>query len=661
MTPVPPTHEPAAFISYSRNDSEFALGLARDLKAAGARVWLDQLDIDAGHEWDDAIEAALIEAPQMLLILSPSSASSRNVRNEIALALDEGKIIIPILHRDCVVPLQLRRVQHVDFRTDYAQGLKSLLKHMQIQATGHVGSAVPAVLEAVPPAPPVASQPVKSSPPIVPQPAKPRPPAAVELHQQSAHPPEHWAKRRMRQIFVLIPLVGILAVLMMSDLGDFMGYSPFGSNDCSLADTSQSSISAKMYMPIAKWALRYTPTPSVAIIYIDPAHDPADLLTDVCASRAFLGRLVTDLNGLGAHVIVIDKYYSATACAEKAKNAAFIKAMEASNIPVVVGQADHALTDAPKGSGCLAPTPRIEFNPASKVHYGLVRIDNDDLKIPLRWPLFTDPAQSGATPAPASQQLPASSGDTLSLVAAKIVSPNIESNRKVQKLLAKQDDPYTTFLNLPNITALTAMCSAEPSPRADIDGQPGDELCKPWVRDLDNLNGKQLSLTGKIVVIGDLSGQDMKPFPSDLAPFPAGQRPGVFLQANYVQALLDHRFLLEIPMAVTLSLLVGYVLVVYCLYWAHDEQGQPRLTNEQAGLWSLAVLAVLLLVSFLALVTMSYFTPLWALWGGGVFMVFRYLEALGHHRSQHLLGHLAGHHHAAEAPHSAGDEPDHTN
>ena len=75
MTSVPPKQEPAAFISYSRADSEFALQLARDLKAAGAHVWLDQLDIHAGHEWDNAIEAALVAAPQMLLILSPSSAS----------------------------------------------------------------------------------------------------------------------------------------------------------------------------------------------------------------------------------------------------------------------------------------------------------------------------------------------------------------------------------------------------------------------------------------------------------------------------------------------------------------------------------------------------------------------------------------------------------
>jgi hypothetical protein len=235
-------------------------------------------------------------------------------------------------------------------------------------------------------------------------------------------------------------------------------------------------------------------------------------------------------------------------------------------------------------------------------------------------------------------------------VAAKLVNPRIESNHTLSKLLAKQNDPYTTFLNLPHITGLTALCSAEPSPRAPIDGQPGDALCKPWVRDPEDLDGNQLSLAGKIVVIGDISGADQKNFPSDMAPFPPGTRPGVFMQANYIQALLDHRFLQEIPTPVTLGLLVVYVLIVYVLYWAHDQTGHPRFTLDQAGFWSLVVLAGVVACSFLFLVTMSYFTPLWALWGAGVFMVFRYLEASGHHRSQHLLGHLTGHRHAEAHP-----------
>ena len=82
----------------------------------------------------------------MLLILSPASANSRNVRNEISFALEEGKVIIPILYQDCTVPLQLRRIQHVDLRVDYDQGLIDLLKHLGVP---HRDQSRPATVESV--------------------------------------------------------------------------------------------------------------------------------------------------------------------------------------------------------------------------------------------------------------------------------------------------------------------------------------------------------------------------------------------------------------------------------------------------------------------------------------------------------------------------------
>ncbi|MGA1984146.1 MAG: toll/interleukin-1 receptor domain-containing protein [Acidobacteriaceae bacterium] len=136
-----PASTPAAFISYSREDSEFALRLAQDLKAAGAHVWLDQLDILPGRPWDNAIEQALGEAMQMLIILSPESAKSENVRDEVSYALGQGKIIIPVLYKDCVVPLRLQRTQRIDFRADYARGLNHLLEHL------HVTEPDPSVLQ----------------------------------------------------------------------------------------------------------------------------------------------------------------------------------------------------------------------------------------------------------------------------------------------------------------------------------------------------------------------------------------------------------------------------------------------------------------------------------------------------------------------------------
>ncbi len=128
-----PELSPLAFISYSRNDSEFALRLAQDLKTAGASVWLDQLDIQPGVPWDNAIETALSKSPVMLLVLSPDSARSDNVRNEISFALEEGKVIIPVLYMDCTVPLRLQRTQRIDFRADYAHGLTSLLAYLKVR------------------------------------------------------------------------------------------------------------------------------------------------------------------------------------------------------------------------------------------------------------------------------------------------------------------------------------------------------------------------------------------------------------------------------------------------------------------------------------------------------------------------------------------------
>ena len=63
----------------------------------------------------------------MILILSPASGSSLNVMSEISFALDKQKTIIPVIYRDSEVPFRLRRIHMVDFRQDYAPGLKTLL------------------------------------------------------------------------------------------------------------------------------------------------------------------------------------------------------------------------------------------------------------------------------------------------------------------------------------------------------------------------------------------------------------------------------------------------------------------------------------------------------------------------------------------------------
>ena len=120
------------FFSYSRADSPFALTLAKDLREAGADIWIDQLDIPAGSHWDAAVEKALNGAAYVLVILTPSSTASTNVMDEVSFALESGKKIIPVLLEDCLPPFRLRRLQRIDFTSDYATGFSQLIASLNL-------------------------------------------------------------------------------------------------------------------------------------------------------------------------------------------------------------------------------------------------------------------------------------------------------------------------------------------------------------------------------------------------------------------------------------------------------------------------------------------------------------------------------------------------
>ncbi len=121
------------FFSYTRTDSEFVLQLAKDLRAVGANLWLDQLDILGGQHWDSTVEQALKSCKGMIAVLSPEAVASENVMDEVSYALDEGKLVVPVLIRACDIPLRLRRVQYIDFTAGYDKGFSQLVRALGIE------------------------------------------------------------------------------------------------------------------------------------------------------------------------------------------------------------------------------------------------------------------------------------------------------------------------------------------------------------------------------------------------------------------------------------------------------------------------------------------------------------------------------------------------
>jgi hypothetical protein len=121
------------FLSYSRVDKAFVGGLQTELAALGYDVWTDVEDMDKMSEddWRDAVVNAISVTDVMVLVLSPDSTTSTNVKQEMSVAADAGKRIVPILHRKCELhgafKLLLLNKHYIDF-VEYGpdEGLRRL-------------------------------------------------------------------------------------------------------------------------------------------------------------------------------------------------------------------------------------------------------------------------------------------------------------------------------------------------------------------------------------------------------------------------------------------------------------------------------------------------------------------------------------------------------
>jgi hypothetical protein len=131
------------FISYSREDVSFAEQLVQDISQQDIAVWFDQTSIQPGENWDAAIEAGLRESDAVLVIISPASMASDNVRNEVNFAREAGQLIIPVLYQPAPIFLNLQSIQWVDLSTDtlYQHNLPILLAHLQRDDWDMLGTA----------------------------------------------------------------------------------------------------------------------------------------------------------------------------------------------------------------------------------------------------------------------------------------------------------------------------------------------------------------------------------------------------------------------------------------------------------------------------------------------------------------------------------------
>ncbi|MEA4894156.1 MAG: TIR domain-containing protein [Oscillospiraceae bacterium] len=87
--------EPYIFISYAHLDAEIVFSEIKSFNEQGYNVWYDE-GISPGNEWTDEIAHALEKCALFIVMITPNSARSGNVLNEINFALEDSKPIIAI-------------------------------------------------------------------------------------------------------------------------------------------------------------------------------------------------------------------------------------------------------------------------------------------------------------------------------------------------------------------------------------------------------------------------------------------------------------------------------------------------------------------------------------------------------------------------------------
>ena len=95
------------FISYSSLNKNVADAVVSNFEQHGIRCWYAPRDIMPGQEWVTAIHEAINACKLFVLIYTDSSNESKQVANEVALAFNSGKTLIPFRLSDAEMSTEL--------------------------------------------------------------------------------------------------------------------------------------------------------------------------------------------------------------------------------------------------------------------------------------------------------------------------------------------------------------------------------------------------------------------------------------------------------------------------------------------------------------------------------------------------------------------------
>jgi len=333
---------------------------------------------------------------------------------------------------------------------------------------------------------------------------------------------------------------------------------------------------------------RYT-----VILEINPVKDRTVVsLNDICDQREMMTRLLKSLAKALPKVIVLDKYYAPHTprpCPMDPNLVQAIQDLRRNNIPVIVGRrsSDESVGEGSDARYFLTPSiifedpdPCLETSNTRKLpcREGVINIDPDTRKLPLEWMLYEGKEE-------AKKGQGRDWHDTLALSAARAYDDMLLTRHpRLAEFVNVAEHPYISFLRQDDFEAILVnqILTANTSVGANDGSYTGEKL-----------SAELRKMSGKIVVIGEIN-KDLDDHPSVL-----GRMSGVYLQANYIEALLDDRYYKPVPI---LDYVLGFMILAVL---------ELILIVFRNQLWKMALLIVALFGLALVIVYLFIKLPGW--------------------------------------------------
>lgn len=121
------------FISYAHDDGSIANKLANDLLDKNYPIWIDNLNLPGGTNWENDIMQAIDDCDHFLILWSANIEGSSYSQKEKDRALQANKTIIPVIISGDVRRIwnDIKPFQYIDLR-DYRTGFVKLIERIPL-------------------------------------------------------------------------------------------------------------------------------------------------------------------------------------------------------------------------------------------------------------------------------------------------------------------------------------------------------------------------------------------------------------------------------------------------------------------------------------------------------------------------------------------------